>query len=336
MKPDTVLVKDDLETTCDDRTQLIPKPRGSKVKLKFESLTDISFWFFVTESVYYILTYLTHKLVTVSVHVLFGLYGQSWLIGRVSYAYYTMNLFSSGIRSFQKPISVICGPLYSKRDFYAYRVQRNKLFIMNTVYYLAFACLIFALEPLYTALNVDRDNLADIVSISRLYILCFCPTMFITKFLKGTRMALPVTCAGVMEVRQFQVWFLPSSIISYFIGIMAGFLCVVYFDLAIHACTVSFCVKYALESVVFAVVLLRNGASPARLTRRFRGVSRTHPGQRVLPGPAVPGVGVRDVDGGHHSGQFVQPDAVPVRAEPAEPGRGAKRARGVLRRDFSV
>lgn len=123
----------------------------------------------------------------------FTAYGHYGFIGKVAYAYYTMDLFSSNVRNFHKPLSVICGPLYAKGDFFAYRLQRNKLFILNIIVYLIFASLVFFLEPLYSLLGVQQENLADIVLISKYYILFYTPLMFIAKFLKGNSRLFDLT-----------------------------------------------------------------------------------------------------------------------------------------------
>lgn len=162
------------------------KEKNISNSLHFDSVTNISFYFFLSESIYYILTYLTHRLVTLTVHSFYGLYNQSDLIGKVSYAFYTMNIFSSGIRNFQKPISIICGPLYSNGKFYDYRVQRNKLVIMNIIFCLLFCLLLPFLDQLFALLGVIDQNRIDIVKISQLYILIYTPSMCLVKFLKGS------------------------------------------------------------------------------------------------------------------------------------------------------
>lgn len=178
----------------------MPKPPPRPDQLKFDSLKVITFPFFLGESIFYILTYLTHKLLSVAVYVVYGLNGHFSLIGQVSLAIITMDLFSSGIRNFQKPISVICGPLYSKRDFFAYRVQRNKLLMLNSLCYLGFACIAFCLEPLYRLMRVEPASLANIVVLSKVYIGFYGPCMFLAKFLKGGSRAVTSRTDGGQAV----------------------------------------------------------------------------------------------------------------------------------------
>lgn len=155
--------------------------------LRFEGLQGIGFWFFLKESVLFVITYMSHRLVTLTIHLLYGVYGHYRLIGIVSFTYYTMDLLSSNVRNFHKPLSVVCGRLYSKGDFFTYRAQRNKLLILNVVCYLVFAFLLLGLEPLYRFLGVNTENLPDMVLVSRYHILVFTPWMLVAKFLKGNQ-----------------------------------------------------------------------------------------------------------------------------------------------------
>ena len=153
--------------------------------LRFDSITNLTYWVFLKESIFYILTYVSHKLLSVLVHVLFGVYDRSDLIGKVSFAVISLDLFSSGLRDFQIPVGIICGPLYSKQDFLNYKVQRNKLALINTVLYLAFATIWPLLPALYRFMGVHPENLEDILVLSKWYILVYGPLMAVTNFLKG-------------------------------------------------------------------------------------------------------------------------------------------------------
>ena len=167
------------------RHEPAPKAKSRQSALRFEGLRSINFWFFLKESIFFVINYVNYRLVTFTLHLLYGHFGLVQLIGRVAYSYNTMHLMSSNVRNFCKPLSLICGPLYSKGDYFAYRVQRNKLFMLNVLCYLLFACLLFALEPFYELMRVNQYNLPDIVLVSKYYILVFAPLMSLAKFLEG-------------------------------------------------------------------------------------------------------------------------------------------------------
>lgn len=96
-----------------------------------------------------------------------------------------MHLLSSGTRQFQTPIARICTPFYSKQDFRSYRLERDKLFILNVLTYLCFAMVYFFLEDLYIQLGIKKESLSGIVNFSQMFILYYGTLMAVNNFLIG-------------------------------------------------------------------------------------------------------------------------------------------------------
>lgn len=111
---------------------------------------------------------------------------------------------------------------------------------------------------------------------------------------------------------------------GYLLGVGTGLLCIVKFDLAIHACTISFSVKYAIEALVFAVVLLSKGRAWVGPNSRLRGGQSKHSVQKLLSRLKTPFVCIRHVERGELVPELLGTNFVRVRLDSAEPKRIAE------------
>ena len=156
-----------------------------KLKLKFDQIQKISFGFFVKESINYVVIYAFQRLLSLVILGLYGLSGHSNLIGKIGFTMEFLNCIFSGMRDFQNNISIICGPHYSKKNFFQYRVERNKLIMLNIFFFSLMMLVWFFLESIYNLLGVEEKNMTDILFFSKLYILNYGPMMAFCHFLKG-------------------------------------------------------------------------------------------------------------------------------------------------------
>ena len=179
LKKDLIKIDDPLESISSKMNSVFSK------NLQFDYIKKFTFSIFISESFMYILTFFAQKFLSILIHALLGIFGQYKLIGKISFTIITLDVFSSGLRDFQIPVGIICGPLYSKGDFFNYKLQRNKLILINSGLYLIFMSVWFVLTPIYNLIGVLPENLNDIMFLSKWYILVYGPLMAITNFLKG-------------------------------------------------------------------------------------------------------------------------------------------------------
>ena len=161
------------------------KNKNNERTLRFDKIKDITYWLFLRESIFYIISILSQKLIAVIIHIMYGIYNHQDLIGKVALTINTLNLLSSGIRDLRMPLNIICSPYYSKKDYQQYRLNRNKLAMLNIVLYCLFLNVYFAIEPLYNLLGVYSENMSDILLLSKLFIFVYGPLMALSNFLKG-------------------------------------------------------------------------------------------------------------------------------------------------------
>lgn len=149
---------------------------------KFEKLTYFSF---ICQSLSFTVSYLIQKIIMLIIYGMYGISSNYTLTGEISLTLITLDLFSSGIRDFQKPISIICAPYYSISDFYNYRVKRNQLVFINTFLYLCFFLIFIFIKSFYRLIGVEEKSLPGIMFQSYLYLFIYKPLVTISNFLQG-------------------------------------------------------------------------------------------------------------------------------------------------------
>jgi hypothetical protein len=145
----------------------------------------MNYFIFIRESLSFSLSFVVNKLLGFLIFAMYGISSNIQYSGQIDLVIGTLEFLSSGIRNFQKPINIICGPFYSQGDFYNYRVRRNQLIIINVFLYLCFLLVFTFLDNLYKTLGVKQENLAGIMFQSYLYIFVFKPLITISNFLQG-------------------------------------------------------------------------------------------------------------------------------------------------------
>lgn len=145
----------------------------------------MTYFRFLKEGLSFALSYLVQKLITMIIFVMYSVSANEDLSGQCALVVITLDLLSSGIRDFQKPISIVCGPAYSKSDLYTYRFKRNQLAMMNVFFYFAFLLVLSFLEPLYSLIGVKEQSMQNIMLQSYLYVFTYKPMVTASNFLQG-------------------------------------------------------------------------------------------------------------------------------------------------------
>ena len=157
------------------------KPDG----LRFSDVEVVSYFMFLKESSQFILNYLFSIIPAVLFYSFFRMIGHEKMIGVITFPLLTMDLFSSGFRDFQEAIGIICGPFISKKDYYHYRINRNRLIFLNCLLYGIFMFIPLFFVPMYKLLGIKGDLIDVIIDFSYFYVYLYGPLMTISNFLKG-------------------------------------------------------------------------------------------------------------------------------------------------------
>ena len=217
------------------------------VKTESPQDDDFTYWYFLKESGCFSVAFMVQKLISVIVFAMYGLSSNAHLSGQVYYVVTFLNLISSGIRDFQKPISIICGPYLSKGDFYTYQRYRNQMILLNTLCYLAFVLTYFFLRPLYRLSGIKEENLESLMFQSLLYVAVYKPLITVSNFQKG-----------IIGIRQLQSTLPMVGFVSLVLGVIAGYLLIFVYDLAIYGFMGAYAVKYVVEIVAFSYILYQD------------------------------------------------------------------------------
>jgi hypothetical protein len=170
-----------------DRTDLSTSIEKFDREEEAKGFQKLNFFIFVRKSFPFAVSYLIRSLLML---VSFGLYGRTSNIvysGQISLVMTVLDLMSSGIRDFQKPIIVVCGPLYAKGEFYQYRLRRNQLALINSLLYLCFVLVLTFIKPFYILIGVEEQSLDRIMLQTYLYIFFYKPLVTASNFLKGRK-----------------------------------------------------------------------------------------------------------------------------------------------------
>lgn len=156
-----------------------PQPQG------FWNISELTYPRFLRESLSFSSSYLAQRLITMVIFAMFAGSSNESLSGQISLVVLTLDLLSSGIRDFQKPISIVCGPFYSQADFFTFRVKRNQLLALNVSLYFCFLGLLPFLRPLYGFIGVEEAHLPSMMFQSYLYAFTYMPLITASNFLQG-------------------------------------------------------------------------------------------------------------------------------------------------------
>ena len=154
-------------------------------KLKFANASEVTYWMFSKESSYFLINFLFNQIPSILFYAFFRMVSQEKMIGIVTFPLLTMSLCSSGIRDFQEAIGIMCGPFISKKDYYNYRVSRNRLIFLNCLLYGIFMLVSLFLAPMYRLMGVEEKLMNDIVTFSLFFIFLYGPLLIAANFLKG-------------------------------------------------------------------------------------------------------------------------------------------------------
>lgn len=178
-------MKTDIEASSTSKNKNKSPKKKDQKSLKFDNIKELTYFRFLKEALSFSASYLVHKLITMIIFIMYSVSSNETLSGQISLVVLTLDLLSSGIRDFQKPISIICGPAYSKFDFFVYRVKRNQLIFINTFLYFCFLIVLTFLKSIYRAIGVAEENIDGIMFQSYLYIFIYKPLITTSNFLQG-------------------------------------------------------------------------------------------------------------------------------------------------------
>ena len=157
----------------------------STINLPYANVKNISFFFFLTESMYFSFNYLIDRLTFIITYILFNLGGfveATVVSGLIVLA---VDLFFCLSRDFQEAIGIVLGPYYSKGDAKNYYFFNLILIFWNGIFLLTCALSAFFLEDFFGYMGVE-SHLVNIGSrVTKQYMLFACSFLCISNYIKG-------------------------------------------------------------------------------------------------------------------------------------------------------
>ena len=159
------------------------KPLLSK-GLKYKNLINISFWFFLVESLSFTINYIFDRVSIIFSFAMFNLNRDQKSPEIIGFAYTWSGFYFMVTRDFQEPIGIICGAFYSKGDFYQYTLSKYRLLISNVVLIcLNFAVFVITLPWLFKLIHISPQNMdlyiRETIYLAFFYVCCESATNFI-------------------------------------------------------------------------------------------------------------------------------------------------------------
>ena len=153
--------------------------------LKFKDIDKISFCFFLTESWSFTISYLMDRIPIFIAYVMYSFINETQHTNAIGFFLtYVMTLLALS-SDFQEPIGIVLGPLYSKKKYYAYKVDSFRLLFTNLLFFVLNLPVCFLYEWLYRILKLDEKFIPLYTEYSIATTLIVIPLLMTANFLKG-------------------------------------------------------------------------------------------------------------------------------------------------------
>lgn len=161
------------------------------IDLKYSNIDKISFSFFLSECMSFIVNFVLDRFNIFVCYVLYNINRDVKSIEAVGFAFTWGIFYFFFVKDFQEPIVIICGPFYSKKDLFRYKLFRNRLIMFNILFLIVtFGIFLVSVYPLYEFINVEKKNL-DYYYWQTVY---FCASNFIfetsVNFVRGKMLSI--------------------------------------------------------------------------------------------------------------------------------------------------
>lgn len=172
--------------------------------LKFKDIDKISFCFFLTESWSFTISYLMDRIPIFISYLMYSFVNQTQHTNAIGFFLtYVMTVLALS-SDFQEPIGIVLGPLYSKKKYYAYKIDSFRLLFTNLLFFVLNLPVCFLYGWLYRSLKLDEKFNPLYTEYSIATTLIVIPLLMIANFLKGFEIGFGVIDKKYSELSIFK------------------------------------------------------------------------------------------------------------------------------------
>jgi hypothetical protein len=219
-------------------------------QLPYENVTDISFLFFLKETIYFSINYLMDRFTFIIIYIMyrFGNYEHATAVsGLIVLA---VDLFFCFSRDFQEAIGIVLGPYYSKRNSKKYYFFLSILIFWNLVFFLICLPAIWFLPKFFELVGAEEDLVSTSSKVTRDFMLLACPFLSISNFIKG-----------IINIKQLQHYNFHSTMTGLFVFTLSSYIVVMVMGHPYYGFTFSFTLKYIVEILFNLFVIFKLGSN---------------------------------------------------------------------------
>jgi hypothetical protein len=218
--------------------------KNNKLDLPYSKVSDISFTYFLSETLYFSINYFMDRLTFIITYILFRIGGFTKATVISGLIVLAVDLLFCFARDFQEAIGIVLGPFYSKGDAQQYYFFLMILIFWNIVFFLICLPSIYYLQAFFTFLGAN-PKLVELSSyVTRMYILSACSFLCISNFIKGL--------INIKQLHKYNVYSTLSGLIMFSIVSVVSIL---GFKKPYYGFTFAFVAKYVTE-IIFNIIII--------------------------------------------------------------------------------
>lgn len=220
----------------------------TKPQLPYEDVREISFCFFLKETIFFSINYLMDRFTFIFIYILyrFGNFEEATAVsGLIVLA---VDLFFCFSRDFQEAIGIILGPYYSKGNSKKYYFFLVIIMFWNFVFFILCIPAIWFLPKFFAIIGAE-EKLVDIsTTVTREFMIFACPFLSISNFIKG-----------IINIKQLQHYNFHSTMLGLLCFGLSSYISVLVLHHPYWGFTISFSLKYIVEIFFNLFIIFRLG-----------------------------------------------------------------------------